>query len=205
MEHSFFNRHLYIAMALGVLLAALGVFMMFQSESFAQVLVAVIGIVLVLSGIYSIGSTRAYAWSKRGRSVYLVKSILSIVVGLLAVTLPLAVATVSWSVLIYLLAAQLAISALISLFNGIVLRNGEISVSPIFVEAFSSLVLALLLFLFPRQIGSMILKIVGFIVFAIGLGLVVWASRIRKLTRQARDQGPIESTAQVLSDSDPRE
>jgi len=201
MEKSFLKRHLNIAMLFGVLVAALGLYMLFQSESFVEVLVTVLGISLVLSGIYAIFSMRSYTWGKKSKMLYLIKSLGSILIGALAVILPFTVANISWNVLIYLLAAQLAISAVVSLSNAIILRKGEMSVSPILAEAMVSLVFAILLFMFPRQIGSMILKIIGFVIFASGLGIVVWSSWIKKVSRQFKDSSSIESTAEVIEEN----
>ncbi|AEV30277.1 hypothetical protein SpiGrapes_2516 [Sphaerochaeta pleomorpha str. Grapes] len=207
MEKSFLKRHLNIALFTGVVIAALGLYMLFQSESFVEVLVTILGISMVLSGIYAVFSMRSYAWGKKSKILYLLKSLGSILIGALAVILPFTVANISWNVLIYLLAAQLAISAVVSLFNAVILRKGEKSVSPIFAEALFSLVFAILLFAFPRQIGSMILKIIGFVIFASGLGIVVWSSWIKRISRQFKDSSAIESTAELIEekDSNPRD
>jgi uncharacterized membrane protein HdeD (DUF308 family) len=202
MEKSFLKRHLNIAMVVGVVIAALGLYMLFQGEAFVQVFVTILGVSMILSGIFSLVSMHSYTWGKKGRSVYLLKSLASIVIGAIAVILPFTVGVTTWDVLLYLLAAQFALSALVSLFNALVLRKGESSVAPIFAEAMVSLVFALLLFVFPREIGSMLLKIVGFVIFVSGLGIVVWSSRIKKISKQFKTTSAIESTAEVIEEKD---
>jgi uncharacterized membrane protein HdeD (DUF308 family) len=202
MEKSFLKRHLNIAMLTGVVIAALGLYMLFQGESFVEVLVTVLGVSMVLSGIYAIFSMRSYTWGKKSKALYLGKTLGSILIGALAVILPFTVANISWNILIYILAAQLVISAFVSLVNAIILRKGEISVSPILGEALFSLVFAILLFAFPRQIGSLILKVIGFVMLASGLGIVVWSTKIKKLSKQFNNTPAIESTAEVIEEHD---
>ncbi|WP_320129535.1 DUF308 domain-containing protein [uncultured Sphaerochaeta sp.] len=202
MQDSFLKRHLNIAFAIGIVMAALGLYMMFQSSSFVQVLVTILGVSLVISGGYSLFSQHTYSRGKKSKVLSVVKSLGSIIIGALAVILPFTVAGISWDILIYLLAAQMAISAVVSFLDAFLLRKGEVSVSPILVDGIFSLIFAVLLFIFPRQIGSMVLKIVGFIILASGIGLVVWSSSIRKLANQFKESSVIETTGEIIEETE---
>ena len=63
------------------------------------------------------------------------------------------------------------------------------------------MVVAILLFVFPQQIGSMLLKLVGVVLIAMGLGMVLWSVRIRKINRQF-SQTVIEAEAVVVDEGD---
>lgn len=198
MTDTFMKRHLNTTAVLAAILSILGVYMMFQGESFAKAFVALLGLGMVFTGVNSLISMRIYALGPRNRSALIIKGLVNIAVGVLVIILSLSTKNFSTHILLYILAAQLLVSAFISVFQAFFLRKGNISVAPLLSEALFSLVLAVLFFAFPTQIGSLLLKLVGVVLFASGLGMFVWSIRVRKLTRQFSNT--IEGEAEIIGE-----
>ncbi|HKL59237.1 MAG TPA: DUF308 domain-containing protein [Sphaerochaeta sp.] len=204
MADTFMKRHLNTTAVLAAILSILGVYMMFQGESFAKAFVALLGLGMVFTGVNSLISMRIYALGPRNRSALIIKGLVNIAVGVLVIILSLSTKNFSTHILLYILAAQLLVSAFISAFQAFFLRKGNISVAPLLSEALFSLVLAVLFFAFPTQIGSLLLKLVGVVLLAIGLGMFVWSMRVRKLTRQFNNtiEGEVEIIGEPSSQQD---
>ncbi|MDD3929098.1 MAG: DUF308 domain-containing protein [Sphaerochaeta sp.] len=200
MQDTFFKRHLMLATIFGSFLVVLGIYLMFQQESFVRIFISILGLFLVGSGVASLFALRSYSLGRRTKTATLVQAILSIVLGLVAVIVPLSAANVSWTLMLSLIAIELIFSALISFLDAILLRKSELPVSALLGEGVFSLVVAVLLFVFPQQIGSMLLKLFGVVIIAMGLGMVLWSVRIRKINRQF-SQTVIEAEAVVVDES----
>ncbi|MFA6731943.1 MAG: hypothetical protein EOM32_00350 [Spirochaetia bacterium] len=200
MQDTFFKRHLMLATIFGSFLVVLGIYLMFQQESFVRIFISILGLFLVGSGVASLFALRSYSLGRRTKTATLVQAILGIVLGLVAVIVPLSAANVSWTLMLSLIAIELIFSALISFLDAILLRKSELPVSALLGEGVFSLVVAVLLFVFPQQIGSMLLKLFGVVIIAMGLGMVLWSVRIRKINRQF-SQTVIEAEAVVVDES----
>ncbi len=199
MADSFMKRHLNTTAVLATILSILGIYMMFQGESFVKAFVALLGLGMVMTGINSLISMRIYALGPRNRGALIIKGLVNIAVGILVIVLSLTTKNFSTHILLYILAVQLLISAVISIFQAFFLRKGNISVAPLLSEALFSVVLAVLFFAFPTQIGSLLLKLVGVVLLASGLAMFVWSMRIRKLSRQFSNS-TIEGEAEVVGE-----
>lgn len=184
MADTFMKRHLNTTVVIAAILAILGIYMMFQGDSFAKAFVALLGLGMVGTGINSFVSMGVYAVGPKSKRALLIKGLVNIGVGILVVVLSLSTKNFSTHLLLYILAAQLTVSAIISLLQAFLLRKGNISVSPFLSEALFSLLLATLFFAFPTQIGSLLLKLVGVVLLASGLAMFFWSVRIRKLSKQ---------------------
>ena len=183
----------------GVLVSILGIYMMFQQEGFVRVFISILGLSLVVSGVSSLFALRTFEMGKRTKMITLLKAILSIIIGLVAIIVPIATASFSWIFLLYLVAAQMIVSAAISFFGALHLRKGTASVSPLLSDGIFSLVVAILLFAFPQQIGTMLIRLVGVVLLAIGLGTVIWSSRIRQINKHFT-AAVIESKVEIVEE-----
>ncbi|MGH0052658.1 MAG: HdeD family acid-resistance protein [Sphaerochaetaceae bacterium] len=197
MQDTFFKRHLIISIIIGALVSAVGIFLMFQQDSFMKIFISLLGIILAGSGVSNLVTLKGFGLGNRSRVMTIVKALLSIVVGLIALIVPLSAATISWTVLLYIIGIQLLFSAGVSFLDAILLRKSDRSLSPLFTEGIFSLVVAILLFVFPQQIGSMLLKLFGLLFIVSGIGMILWSLRIRKINRQFKEQ-VIESEAEIV-------
>lgn len=183
MADSFMKRHITMSSIIAVVIALFGIFMMFQGDAFTKAFVVLIGVGIVVSGINSLLSLRVYSFGPRNKGALLIKALLSLAVGVLVIALSLSEKKFSTNLLLYILAAQLLFSAFVSAFQAFFLRKGNISVAPLLSEALFSLVLALLFTFFPSQIGSLLLKLVGVVLFSAGVAMFIWAKRMKHLTK----------------------
>ena len=201
MQDTFFKRHLMLATLFGSLLVVLGIYLMFQQESFVRIFISILGLFLVGSGVASLFALRTYTLGRRTKMATLIQALISIVLGLVAFFVPLSAANVSWTLLLTLIAIELIFSAIISFLDALLLRKSELPVSALLSEGVFSLVVAILWVVFPQKIGSMLLKLVGVVLIAMGLGMVLWSVRIRKINRQFSPTA-IEAEAVVVDEGD---
>ncbi|MGE4453167.1 MAG: HdeD family acid-resistance protein [Sphaerochaeta sp.] len=201
MQDSFLKRHLILSTIIGALLVMVGIFLMFQQESFIKIFISLLGVFLAGAGISNLFVLNGYSLGRRSRIATILKALLSIGVGLFAVFAPFTMASISWTVLLYIIGAQLLFSACISFMDAILLRKSEGSLSTLYSEGVFSLVVAVLLFVFPQQIGSMLLKLFGVLFIVSGSSMILWALRIRKINKQFKEQ-VVESEAEILNPED---
>lgn len=185
MNRGFFNRNWVLGYIVGALIVALGIFVMFQQESFLRFFVVMLGLFVALSSAVQLIGLSSYRLNPFFHRTTLVRTILSIVIGVFAVVLPLTAAKISWTVMLYMMASVLGLSALISIIDAILTARGGNFRLSLLADGLFSLIISILLFAFPEQIGTIMLKVVGLVIIISGLGLIVVASRGRTLSRRA--------------------
>ena len=160
--------------------AALGLFLLISPDTFISFFVILLGIAAVIDGIFILAATRDLIIDPQYKLIVTVRGVLSVVVGLLAVILPIAVAAVVWKAMAYTLAIYLVISAGMQIYTITKLHRNGIMIRQSLIEVASSLILALVLFIIPAQTaGHMIVRLFGIVLLIIGIGLFViqWKSR----------------------------
>ncbi len=191
------KRHWALGASVGVLLVALGVFLIFQEESFKRIFVSMLGLYMIASGLSTLLGLKSYQLGVRMRPTALIKALVTLLLGLTALILPIMVADMSFLVLLYIIATELLFNAVISLITFINVRKLKITFSPILGDVVISLALSVLLFLFPKQIGTVLLKGVGILVIAIGLFFFI-AALIARRTWTKESEQVIEGEAEIL-------
>ena len=165
---------------IGFMTAALGLFLLISPDTFISFFVILLGVAAVIDGIFILAATRDLIIDPQYKLIVTIRGVLSVVVGLLAVILPIAVAAVVWKAMAYTLAIYLLISSVMQLYTITKLHRNGIMIRQSMIEVASSLVLALVLFIIPAQsAGHFIVRLFGIILLAIGVGLFViqWKSR----------------------------
>ncbi|NMA23130.1 MAG: hypothetical protein GX938_06445 [Spirochaetales bacterium] len=197
MQRGFLTRNWVLSYILGALVVILGVFLLFQQESFIKFFVVMLGLFVLISGLVQLFSLSSYKLGPLFHKATLIRSIVSVVAGFGAIILPLTVAKISWTLLLYSLAVIFALSALINLLNtAFTAKAGGFRAALAFDGVFS-LVMAILLFAFPEQIGTVLLKLVGIVIILAGLSIVVLGSRGRSLAKRPERQ-VLEGEAEVI-------
>lgn len=165
---------------LGFMTAALGLFLLISPDTFISFFVILLGLAAIIDGIFILTATRDLIIDPQYKLIVTVRGVLSIVVGVLSVVLPIAVAAVVWKAMAYTLAIYLIVSCGMQIYTITKLHRNGIMIRQSMIEAASSLVLALVLFIIPAQTaGHFIVRLFGIILLAIGIGLVLiqWKSR----------------------------
>ncbi len=159
----------------GLLLILLGLVMLIAPSRFIGFFWVLIGIAVILEAFITLFSVRPEIADPRARKMLLIRSILGIAVGLVAVFLPLFIAGTVWTVMLYILGIEMIVSAVMEFFVVRDLRALGLPVRDYVIEALLLIALAVILFIFPLQIGIVFIRIAGVaVVIAGGIGIYRW-------------------------------
>lgn len=167
------KKMVFVYIFFGVLLIALGVFMLVREDLVKQILVIALGLSALMSSIVSLVTLKRFQFSRFSFSSTLFKGITGIIIGVLAIILPLFAAESVWDVIMYILASQFIIASFVLYTDSFVLRKTAFASRPLVIEATISLVLALLLFIFPRESAALFILLLAIIVIVVGLTFIL--------------------------------
>ena len=163
----------------GLLLAGAGLFVLLKpdlsAKAFAQLLGALVlidGILAVLAGI--MGQTESRLWT-------IGRGLLMILVGLFVFTQPAFAAGLAIKTVLYIIAPFVIFNGILEIVAAIRDQGGASAEKSTVLGGILSVAFGLLLFLAPIAFGVMIVRIIGIIAILIGLILLFFASKMRKL------------------------
>lgn len=164
---------------LAILLLLVGLVMMFSPEGWIKVCVILLGLSILLNGIYNIAKLRLLLVNPFFNRAIIIRGALSILVGLLAILLPLLIAKLVFSALLYGIAVYLLISSLIEGYAIYKIKDAGYKTALYLYEIAFSVVLALVFIFIPTEVGKSIVRFLGFIVClgAAGLLLFEWKNK----------------------------
>lgn len=165
---------------LGFVTAALGIFLLISPRTFIQFFVIILGVAAVIDGIFILVTSRNLILDPVYNKIVTIRGILSVVIGAVAVILPMAVAKVAWSVMAYSLAVYLLISAGLELYTITKLHRNGVMIRQPMIEVLTSVLLALVLLIIPSEsVGDFIVRIFGLalVIFGVGTTLLQWKNR----------------------------
>lgn len=181
---------------LGSLLALLGLMIIIFPAFWIKVVVILLGLGMIAYGIYSLKVTKTLFDDSTFTTTIIVKSIGSIIIGVLSVFFPLAFSGTVWTVMIWVLIISLILSAILGFYTASLLKDTGIDRKNYFLENLFLLIAALVLILIsPKQLGIAIVRIIGIAVMVIGGALI-----IVDLTSKKQET---ELSVEVKDDSDP--
>ncbi|MDD3824019.1 MAG: DUF308 domain-containing protein [Sphaerochaetaceae bacterium] len=169
-----------VQLLIAILIVILGIFILVRQELFKQILVIALGIVAIVTGITSLATMNRYSFNRFNHMTTLVKGVLGIIVGVLAVIMPLATGEAAWTVIIYVLAAEMVLGAIVMFIDAIAVRSAGFPASPLVTEGIVSIILAAMLFLFPKSVADLLVTILGITIIVIGMTVGFVALWIRK-------------------------
>jgi uncharacterized membrane protein HdeD (DUF308 family) len=159
---------------MGVLISIIGLMMIIAPETFIKIAVILLGITAIGNGIYNLMSVLNFSNDSFYKKIVLTRAIISIFVGVLSLLLPLFIAGTIWVVLIYTLAVYLLISAALEIINLYQLQKEGYPIKLFRIEIISSILLAILLFTMPAQIGITVIRIIAFFTILVGIGITFY-------------------------------
>lgn len=171
------KRHFLI---IGILLVLLGLVMLFAPKGFINALVVCVGIIAIVDGIINLISVRNLIDDTDFKKAFTLRAILNIIIGLAAVIVPVFFAGLVWTVIIYVLAAQLVISAGIEIYGVWKMNKAGISYSAYLFEAIVSILLAMVLFAIPAAIGLTLIRLIGILIIVAGIAIAAWGLQAEK-------------------------
>ena len=190
---------------LGALLALIGLLIVIFPAFWIKVVVILLGLAMIAYGIYSLKVTKALFDDSNFVTAVSIKSIASIVIGLISVIFPLAFSGTVWTVTIWILIVSLILSAIVGFYTAALLKDTGIDRKNYFLENLFLLIAAVVLILIsPKQLGIAIVRIIGVAVMVIGGSLIAvdLTSKKAPLTVEAEVKDDDEKSSSESKPSD---
>ena len=176
----------------GILAAILGLLVIIFPAFWIRLVVEIIGLSTIVYGIYCLKFTKVISDNSGYRRTILIKSIVSILAGLMAVLFPLAIGGAAWTAMIWLLIIYLLISAAFGFYAAALLKDSDIDRKRYIIENLLLLAAAVLLVLIsPRALGNAIIRLIGIITLVAGTVLVIFdvlTTKNPKITENAANE-----------------
>lgn len=156
----------------GALLIVLGILIIIFPAFWVRLFVVVFGLCSVAYGIYSLLPLKNLENSYY-KTMSIIRDAIIIIFGLLSVIIPIAVASITWRVIVYIFAVGLIISSALGFYITSVFSLEGSERKEAILENVISLVVAIVLFLIsPISLGKIIIRIIGICTVIVGIILI---------------------------------
>lgn len=180
------NRTAWLGLLIGgVLIALSGGFILFylnfvdEGVNFIWLLLMAVGGWLFVSGLINFFRTFGIRDDKKRRNYTLLSSILNMIMGGLAIWLPIRLDLEFWVWLLYLIVIQTIISGVLEVLIGLRLRTTNSPSSGAFFRAIIAFVIAVVLILAPEFIGPLLIDWIGWLIAGLGVLMMAYSFRFR--------------------------
>ena len=159
----------------GIAAALLGLLIIIFPSFWIKLVVIIIGLAAVAYGIYSLKFTKTISDDIYYRRSIIIKSIVSIIAGVMAVLFPLAIGGAAWTAMIWMLIIYLLASAAIGFYAAALIKDSGVERKRYIIGNLLLLAIAVILILIsPRALGNAIIRLIGIVVLVAGLGLILF-------------------------------
>lgn len=159
----------------GILAALLGILVIIFPAFWIKLVVVIIGLASIGYGIYSLKVTKVISDDYSYRRTILIKSIVSIIAGVMAVLFPLAIGGAAWTAMIVMLIIYLILSAASGFYAAALIKDSGVERKRYIIENLLLLAVAVVLILIsPRSLGNAIIRLIGIIVLIAGVALILF-------------------------------
>ncbi len=157
-------------LVLSLIMVAAGILILGHKDVFVKVIVITAGVYSLAVGFYTLFNISSWHFVRVTKTMAIVKSILSIVVGLAAVIAPITIAEISLSAIQIFVAVILCFEAVVAVQNAIMCRriDKRINLSSFAWEALVDAVLAFILFSNPDKALPAVVTVAGIAILALG-------------------------------------
>lgn len=170
----------------GILLLITGIFVLASPSMVIKVAVIIYGIYTIIESIYALALTWKIRKAGAYFSVNLLRTLLSLVVGIIVVYFAASASgarIADWTV--YLIATWLLLSALSELLEVWLLKRQGYESYGVVTNAAISVVLALIMYIFPAMINNALFTILGIILILLSVFIIVLAVRNLSIKQSA--------------------
>ena len=180
----------------GILAALLGLLVIIFPSFWIKLVVVIIGLAAIGYGIYCLKFTKALSEDIYYRRTILIKSIVSIIAGVMAVLFPLAIGGAAWTAMIWVLIIYLLASAAIGFYAAALLKDSGVERKRYIIENLLLLAVAVILILIsPRALGNAIIRLIGIVVLVAGIALILFdvltsKNEIKAEVVEVKDENP---------------
>lgn len=159
----------------GILAAVLGLFIIIFPTFWINLVVIILGLGAVGYGIYNLKFSKDVIEDELYKKITMIKSIVSIVIGVMSVLFPLAISNAAWTVMKIILIIYLISIAAVGFFSVSLLKYTDIDRKKYIFENLIMLGIAVVLILLsPKTLGVAIIRIVGIVAMVGGAGLIAF-------------------------------
>lgn len=159
----------------GIIMALVGLLVIIFPAFWVKVVVILLGLAAVAYGIYGLKYNKSIFENTMYERTILIKSIASIVIGVMAILFPLAIGNAAWTAMIWVLIIYLILAAIMGFYAAALLKESGIERKRYFIENLSLLAVAVILILIsPKALGTAILRIIGVAAMIAGAGIILF-------------------------------
>lgn len=188
----------------GSLLAVLGLLVVIFPAFWFKVVVILLGIGAIVYGIYNLKIIKAASDNSNYNRTILIRGIVSIIIGVIAILFPLAFGQTMWAVMVWVLIVYLIISSILGFYAAALLKNTGIDRKKYILENVGLLCLAVVLILIsPNSLGRAIIRIIGVVTLVIGVIIIVYS--IISNRKEKQDVVTVEAHEVDVKDDDLKE
>lgn len=180
----------------GIMAALVGLLVLIFPAFWIKLVVVMIGLAAIAYGIYSLKFTKAISDDIYYSRTILIKSIVSIIAGAMAVLFPLVIGGAAWTAMIWLLIIYLLASGASGFYAAALLKDAGVERKRYIIENLLLLAIAVVLILIsPRTLGNAIIRLIGVVVLVAGLGLILFdvfthRSEVKAEVVEVKDEPP---------------
>jgi uncharacterized membrane protein HdeD (DUF308 family) len=198
MKKGFFSKNFIFTMILAILMVVFGVYISIQSQSFLSILLFLFGAISVINGIKEFILVSRFSDYKSTRIASIISGITSIVVGVFIMVYPFVSQQLLTTIILYLFAFQLIISALSRVIGSLTVKKNKLEGFTLsLIPAAFNIAIALLFILFPDFVTTLFVRIFGIIIIIYGAGLFFWSFRMRQVEKEFANK-EVEGDAEVV-------
>ena len=159
----------------GIIMALVGLLVIIFPAFWVKVVVILLGLAAVAYGIYGLKYNKSIFENTMYERTILIKSIASIMIGVMAILFPLAIGNAAWTAMIWVLIIYLILAAIMGFYAAALLKESGIERKRYFIENLSLLAVAVILILIsPKALGTAILRIIGVAAMIAGAGIILF-------------------------------
>ncbi len=191
----------------GILAALLGLLVIIFPSFWIKLVVVIIGLAAIGYGVYCLKFTKALSDDIYYKRTILIKSIVSIIAGVMAVLFPLAIGGAAWTAMIWVLIIYLLASAAIGFYAAALLKDSGVERKRYIIENLLLLAVAVILILIsPRALGNAIIRLIGIVVLIAGIALILFdvltaKNEIKAEVVEVTDEAPVNYDGDANVDS----
>lgn len=163
------NRKFIRLLVIGIVAILAGSLVMNHSDALLKIIMVLAGLAALADGIYTLVGVRRWEFTSITRTLSMIKGFESVAIGVAAIVIAIFLEA-AITVMVYIFAAGLIFSAVVSFQNALVGKKFEIQDlrSRFMVEGIISLLVAIILICNP--VGSLltIVKVIGIVIIVVG-------------------------------------
>ena len=169
----------------------LGLLLLIVPKYCIYTLVILLGFFSIGNGVYNMIRTRHLISDPDFYVLMTVRGLFSIVIGILAILLPAIfakTAVVIWTVMVYILAVYLIVTAGMELYGTTQMKKFGLETKPYITEILFELFAGILLFFIPpKTFGEVILRIIGLVIILVAVAFIIIIAKDKPLVVYAEE------------------